>query len=407
MFSSIYKPNLYEFKVNIEKYTQRNIPKNSGVHKYALIIIKHLSIIFPNYSYATLNRTKSEVGVGTYVSNYNVATRLQLKQVYVNNNKELIHSMQNSPSGTVINILPGTYYLSGRNIRFDSKGRVFEPIILRADKVGDVTIIMDLTEGIKISSSHISIENIIFIGEKSQGADKIQHAIHLEGDADYINISHNEFINFNSHIKANGFVNSGGIKKFPDNVTIQNNNFYNEWKRNTSSPASPIDVVGGINWTISNNFIADFGKYGQSGKGVTYGLFLKGASENGMIQNNLINCEWHLPHTSLNDTRIGISLGNGGTGQRFCMDEKCLYEHKSGSIIGNTILNCKNDVSIYINKGQDTKISNNYIVNSLGIEVRYPVSSATIYDNVLDGRIKASHKANINQYDNESLTGFD
>lgn len=389
-------PSLYELKVNINKYTQRNINQNTGLHRFVLKVIKKATFFLPHYQYAPLNREKAQIGTGTY-KNYDdslVSTHLT-----VQSSEEIIKAITTSSADTSIHILPGIYKFSGNYIEFKAKGREYAPIILKADKIGEVVFEMDTYEGFVISSPYIIIENIIFRGTKHK-IDSQEHAIHLTKNADNVDIRHNEFINFNAHIKSNGIFTKDGIGYFPDNVVIQHNNFYNEWKRNTASPASPIDVVGGKNWVIKNNFIADFGKYGRRGEGITYGLFLKGASENGLIENNLIACEWNVAHTSANDVRIGISLGNGGTGIKYCMDKTCNFEHKGGLIKNNTILNCKNDVGIYINKGLETRIQSNYIANSLGIDVRYPASTAKIYDNYIDGRIEARHGATIETFNN-------
>lgn len=397
------KPHLNELRVNIEKYTQKNIPQNNGIHKLGLIFFKKVSRLLPTYDYLSINRKSLEIGVGVYKPTSQSILQAY-NNIFVGNNEEIITALQKSKPGTVINILPGKYSFDGSYLMFNAKGSKLAPIILRAERIGEVTFDMNLREGILLSSPYIIIENIIFQGRKNDH-DTIEHAIHIIGNADHINISHNEFINFNAHIKSNGIPDKNGQRIFPDNVTISHNNFYNEWKRNTLSPASPIDVVGGKNWIVKNNFIADFSKYGRQGRGVTYGLFLKGASENGLIENNLVNCEWQVPHTSPNDIRIGISLGNGGTGEKFCMDKKCVYEHKNGTIRNNTILNCKNDVAIYINKGKNIVISDNFIANSLGIEVRKSISSAQIYQNYFDGRIKITHGATAsmkNNYKSES-----
>jgi hypothetical protein len=59
-------------------------------------------------------------------------------------------------------------------------------------------------------------------------------------------------------------------------------------------------------------------------------------------------------------------------------------------------MNCTTDVGIYLNRSANTLIHNNLIYNTTGIDVRFPTSSATIYNNIIDGRIKdrdgGSHK---------------
>ena len=392
-----FKPTLYELRLNIDKYTQRNISQNQGLHKLVLIMIKKATFFLPKYDQVELKKDIIDVGVGLYIT---PPPRFDSKNIYVQTADEIVTAISTSLPNTIINILPGHYKFSGKSIKFKSSGKQFEPIILKADTLGEVIFEMDLYEGIIISTSYIKIENIIFKGIKNK-TDSQEHAIHLTKNADFVEIAHNEFINFNAHIKSNGVFTKDGVNHFPDNVVITHNNFYNQWKRNTRSPSIPIDVVGGNNWVIKNNFIADFGKYGKKGEGITYGLYLKGAGKNGLIENNLVACEWQVPHTSPNDVRIGISLGGGGTGKRYCMDKTCNYEHNGGVIRNNTIVNCKNDVAIYINKGKNTKIYSNYIVNSLGIDIRFPSSSADIYDNYLDGRIKARQGAKLNKSNNQ------
>lgn len=403
--SYLYKTELIELRVNIEKYTQRNIIQNSGFHKLALIIIQKVSQILPQNQHVDISRPKDQVGTGKYNPPGTFNNQVY-ENVYVSNTDDIIKAITNSMPGTIINIAPGEYTLDkGQYIHFNASGLHNAPIVLRASTLGSVTFNMQLKEGILLTASYVTIENIVFIGEKRK-YDTIEHAFHIVGNADHVTITHNEFINFNAHIKANGKPNKDGTRDYPDYVNISHNNFYNQWKRNTASPASPIDVVGGKYWTVSNNFIADFSKSGHKGYGVTYGLFLKGASENGIIENNLVNCEWKIPHTSTKDVRIGISLGNGGTGKQFCMSNNCLFEHSNGVINNNTILNCKNDVAIYINKGKDTIISNNYIANSLGIEVRHSISSAEITNNFLDGRIKATQGAKKTTANNNSVESY-
>jgi len=59
-----------------------------------------------------------------------------------------------------------------------------------------------------------------------------------------------------------------------------------------------------------------------------------------------------------------------------------------------------NDVGVYINKSSNIQIFNNVIRNSLGVDVRYPTSNALIFNNLIEGRIKARDNAVIDQYDN-------
>ncbi|MCP4265755.1 MAG: hypothetical protein GY777_09295, partial [Candidatus Brocadiaceae bacterium] len=68
------------------------------------------------------------------------------------------------------------------------------------------------------------------------------------------------------------------------------------------------------------------------------------------------------------------------------------------------IARCQNDVGIYLNKAAETQIYNNIIQGSLGIDVRFPSSSAVIINNILDGRIKERDGGLIIS-DNNLITG--
>lgn len=169
--------------------------------------------------------------------------------------------------------------------------------------------------------------------------------------------------------------------RYPDNVVIANNYIYNTSPRETSSPVNLIDVVGGKNWRISGNLIADFQKV--EGNKVSYGAYLKGNSFDGIIERNLILCEWK----SKGGVRLGLSFGGGGTGGRFCEGGKCKIEHTNGIMRNNIILHCPEDVGIYLNKSKDTRIYNNTLINNKGIDVRFETSTADIINNVIFGDI--------------------
>jgi hypothetical protein len=52
-------------------------------------------------------------------------------------------------------------------------------------------------------------------------------------------------------------------------------------------------------------------------------------------------------------------------------------------------MHCSKDVGIYLNKAHDTRIMNNTLYDTLGIDVRFQQSSAYIANNILMGRINA------------------
>jgi hypothetical protein len=181
-------------------------------------------------------------------------------------------------------------------------------------------------------------------------------------------------------IKGNG---EGEPRMFPNDVLVEDNILLDTAPRTGDAPVTPIDVVGGRGWVVRGNFIADFGKAG--GDQVSYGAFLKGNSSDGILEHNLVMCEWK----THGGVRIGLSLGGGGTGAGLCDQGSCATEHRHGIIRSNIVANCPQDVGIYLNQANETKILNNTLFNTNGIDVRFPASSAQITGNIISGGVRS------------------
>ncbi len=282
-------------------------------------------------------------------------------------------------AGDVFTVFPGKYLITTA-AKLNANGTISKPIILRPSKPGTVKIFVNGTTGFNIGGKYWIVEGFDIQGICKEDRD-CEHAFHISGDADNTIIRNNTLIDFNAAIKGNG----GGTaanRKFPDRVLIENNSIYNKTIRNTRRSVTPIDVVGGKYWRIRNNFIADFAK--SNGNKVSYGAFLKGNSASGLFDRNLIICEWR--HKG--GIRLGLSFGGGGTGEQYCEGGSCPTEHSRGVIRSNIILNCPADVGIYLNKSANTKLINNTILNTAGVDVRFSTSSANFAGNIIEGRIK-------------------
>ncbi len=389
--SSVYfSTELVEFRLLTLKYCEKNIPKQDKWRKRILHVIHFTAdLLLP--SIQPQNISKNAIDLTKNVNAIRSHTNINVIQVTTVD--ELREALLKARPGEQILLLEGIYKLKGKPLKLRSSGQIGLPIVLKGE--GENTVLeLDIVEGIRLDKSHWVIENLVFNGVCDLDK-KCEHAIHISGNSDNIVIRNNIFKNFNAHIKSNGRIkdNIG----FPDNIVIENNIFFNEWRRQTRLPVTPIDVVGGNYWIIRNNIIADFSKDNKSGRGntVSYGLFLKGAGQNGLIEKNIILCEWDVKHEKTIDIRIGISLGGGGTETKYCQDRTCEYEHQNGIIKDNTILNCINDVGIYLNKASQTQLLSNTINHSLGIDVRYKESSTIIQDNIIHGRIKKRDGASV------------
>lgn len=289
----------------------------------------------------------------------------------------------NNADATQIVLAPGTYRVD-QNISINRPG----PATIRS--AGDATIEFNALEGFKVNAPDWTFDNLTIRGVCANDSD-CEHAFHIVGTADRTTLRNSRIINFNAQIKANG---EGDPRQFPDDVTIELNEFYDEAPRQTSNPVTKIDVVGGRRWIIRNNYIGDFAK--AQGNNISYGAFLKGNSRDGIFESNLVACaKNHNPHV-----RIGLSLGGGGTSpDSICEDQSCTPEHQGGIIRNNIILNCS-DVGIYINKGANTQIFNNTLVQTSGIDIRFDTSSAIIANNVVEGRIRERDNGSISNAGN-------
>lgn len=289
--------------------------------------------------------------------------------------------LKDAKPGDTFSIYPGTYRLT-RSLKIEANGTKEAPITLRPANGGKVIIQADIRgAAIKLSGANWIIEGLEFNGICNNQA-HCDHALHIVSTADNTIIRNNRLIDFNSAIKGNGEI-INGRQYFPDRVLIENNTIYNNNGRHVSNPVTPIDVVGGRYWVVRGNFIADFYKAG--GNKISYAGFLKGNSDNGLFEGNTVICEWR----HYGGTRLGLSLGGGGTTQpNYCQGKSCKIEHYKGTIRGNLIMNCPKDVGIYLNNAANTKVENNTIINTAGVDVRFTGSFATFANNVIQGRIK-------------------
>ena len=153
--------------------------------------------------------------------------------------------------------------------------------------------------------------------------------------------------------------------------------------RQTANPVNVIDIVDASRWTLRKNLITDLFK--GDGNRTSYGGIAKGAGSANVFDNNIVLCEYrvHAPGT----ITIGLSLGGGGTGAAFCRDGRCVAEQEGGSLRGNLIAACSDD-GIYLNKAARSMIAHNTLIDTAGIELRFPTTSANVEGNLVDGRIR-------------------
>ena len=288
--------------------------------------------------------------------------------------------LKDAKPGDVFAVYPGLYHLP-RTTMLAANGTQSAPITIRPSTAGKVTIEISRSIGFKITGSHWNIEGLEFVGV-CENDSNCEHAVQIVGNADHLTLKNNRFIDFNAAIKGNGYI-KDEVQEFPDYVTIEDNYIYNRRPRQTGNPVTPIDVVGGKYWEIKHNFIADFAK--AIGDKISYAAFLKGNSDHGLFERNLVICEWR----TSGGVRLGLSFGGGGTkNPKFCQGRSCTIQHYKGVMRSNIILNCPSDVGIYLNSAANTELINNTILNTAGVDVRFSGSFATLANNIIEGRVK-------------------
>lgn len=320
---------------------------------------------------------------------YNLISNEQNSSLLISSSEQLIKALKEVKPGQTLLLKNGIYNIKSRSVKTSATIATKEkPITLKALNIGKAIINLNSSEGLHILSPYWRINGIRFNGT-CQTDNWCDHALHIVGSASNIEITNNQFSNFNAAIKVNEL---NGV--YPDNGKISNNHFYSDSPRKTKKSVTPINIDHANNWVISNNIIQDFVK--SAGDKVSYGAFIKGGSIGGIFENNLVICS-----TSNNKYRgstVGLSIGGGGMSQKNRRD-KSEFEAKNITIRNNIIMFCS-DVGLYVNKGSDSLINNNTFYNTQGIDIRFQQSSATLVNNILSGKIRSRDHASVFEFGN-------
>ncbi|MDB5963430.1 MAG: hypothetical protein JWP59_4724 [Massilia sp.] len=310
--------------------------------------------------------------------------------VLAGSSAEVVAAIARAEPGDTITLLPGTYRFTDK-INVARPGRAGMPVTVRAIDAGSVLIEFDTTEGFKVSAPYWRFENLSLRGTCSEDS-YCEHAFHVVGAAHHFVSLNNTIFDFNAHFKING-----ENQVFPDSGLIEGTVLSNSHVRRTVNPVTPIDLVAASGWTVRRNVITDFIK--TDGNRVSYGAFFKGGGSGNVFEQNTVLCEHRLRGNP--GQSIGLSLGGGGTGKDFCRDRRCVTEQDQGVIRANLIASCS-DVGIYLNSAADSKLTHNTLVDTGGIDVRFPASSATLEGNLIDGPIRGRDGGLVRENDNRS-----
>ena len=308
--------------------------------------------------------------------------------VLVGNPDELRTALARAEPGDAITLLPGRYRIAAP-LAAGRPGSEAAPIVVRARRPGSVTLEQEGIEGFRISAPYWRFENLVLRGTCADDAG-CEHAFHVAGAAHHVALVNNTVVDFNAHIKING---EGG--QFPDHGLAEANTLTNTHARRTANPVTPVDLVAASGWTIRRNLISDFVKAG--GNGVSYGAFAKGGGTGNVFEQNLVWCERRL--SGAPGQRIGLSFGGGGTGKAYCRDRTCVVEQQGSTMRSNLVAGCS-DVGIYLNNAAQSSILHNSVIDTAGVDVRFPGSSADLEGNLVDGAIRSRNGGVVRARDN-------
>lgn len=293
-------------------------------------------------------------------------------------------------AGDVIVFAPGVYRLT-RALEARRPGVEGVPVTVRAERPGTVVIEVASSEGIKVLGPYWRFENLSIRGACASPA-SCEHAFHVTGLAKGFAAVNNTITDFNAHIKVNGDAHG-----FPDGGLVEHNTLTNTSARRTPRPVTPFDLVAANDWIIRANLITDFVK--ATGDRISYGAFAKGGAARTLFERNVVLCEHKL--RGLPGERVGLSFGGGGTGKPYCRDKRCITEHEAGVMRANLIASCS-DAGIYVNSGATTKIADNTLLDTAGVQVRFPESGAELDGNVIDGAVTERNGGRATLLDNRS-----
>ena len=307
----------------------------------------------------------------------------------VTSTDDLVAAIASARTGDTITLAPGRYRFAGAALATLQAGTSGAPITVRGGAPGAATLEFDQLIGFQVNAPYWVFEDLTIRGVCANH-DDCEHAFHVVGNAHHVIIRNNTISDFNAQIKING---EDG--HFPDSGSIIGNTLTQTAARRTAAPVTPIDLVAASHWTIEGNLITDFVK--ADGNATSYGAFAKGGGADVKFLRNVVLCEHRL--RAAPGRRIGLSLGGGGSIPAGCRDRRCVVEHEGGLIAGNLIAACS-DEGIYVNRSPRSRVIHNTLLDTAGIDVRFPESSAEVSANLVDGPLRVRDDAILDASEN-------
>ena len=300
------------------------------------------------------------------------ASTASAEEILVSTRDGFIDAFSRARAGDVVRVMPGTYRFSS-SIWTSNPGTPTAPILVTGGTVPEVRLDFESVEGLVFNHAHWILENVWVNGDCGDPAD-CEAAVGVKPPADGFVMRGCRISNWSQHVKA-----SRSPDDEADDASLLANEFYNDVRIN----GSVVDIVGGKRWRVAGNFVHDFGGDPSAGD---YGIFLKGATSDGVVERNLVICGHLRPSFGI---EVGISMGGGGTGNEYCPNRDCSCEDFNSVVRNNIVLNCS-DVGLHTKRACGSKFYHNVVARSDGglqIQENGAGDPVVVQNNVLEGSI--------------------
>ena len=285
-------------------------------------------------------------------------------------------------AGDDIVLADGDYKIA-RHLSATAAGTSAAPITVRAQHRGQVRIFSSALVAFEVTGPHWEFRDLEVRGVCADDSN-CEHAFHVVGTAAGFRLIGNRLIDFNAQLKVNA--NAGHV--MPVGGLVAQNEIFDTHARHTSNPVAPLDMDNASFWVARDNLIYDFQKDG--GNEVAYGAYVKGGSVAPVLERNLVICSRFVPPVG---QAVGLSLGAGGMDRALCAphwqaDIACNPETDRGIVRNNIVAACS-DEGIYLNNAHASAILFNTLIDTAGIQFRFPGSNGTAAGNVVASGISA------------------
>lgn len=323
-----------------------------------------------------------------------VAALARAATLDVANPPELAAALAAARPGDTVVLKDGTYLVS-RKIKVAVSGTAVAPITVRAAHPRAPVVKSDTLIVFEVTGSYIHFQDLELHGVCQSDSD-CEHAFHVVAPATGFRLSSSRLSDFNAHVKVNG----NAARQLAGEGLIEDSEFWDTHPRHTDNPVAPINIDDAGPWVVRDNFIHDFQKSGSGEP--PYGAFVKGGSSAPILEGNLVECSRNGPSVA---QAVGLSFGAGGMAPALCPPHWdaaiiCDPEVLDGKIRNNVVRQC-GGAGIYINRGRNTQVLYNTLIETAGIEFRHAGATGIARGNLLTSAIYAVDGARLRSERNE------